>query len=425
MSAGGESALLEGALEERGAWLSQAGTRFGGLVHASTLAFALMLYSNPMYFWPWFENLHLAAVTMALAAASLLLHRTISGERMRLGLPWAGFLLLYLAFVPLSLTWSLSPKATQNSILDAMKLLVVFATVQAAVPGPRRLRRFLFTAALASLGPALGTIDVWRRGEDLVDGYRAHWHGLFGDPNWLAGSLVAVLPFAFLGFFTAKKRVSRVVFGVVAVAQISAIVLTHSRSGAIAAALATALVVLRGQTLTPARKIAVGVALALGLAAFAPETFWDRSRSIADYETDASVVGRENAWKVLGVIVSERPLTGVGSGAFLDSWDRFAPLDAGGQRFVVHNLFFEAVGELGVFAFALFSVFSLWLLREVWRAGSDPLVGDLSRAIFAGLVGYLIVEMVNGYSMSWFLYVLFACGVAAVRISKERVASGV
>jgi O-antigen ligase len=132
------------------------------------------------------------------------------------------------------------------------------------------------------------------------------------------------------------------------------------------------------------------------------------------------VQGRENAWKVLGVIVEERPLTGVGAGAFLSAWSRYAPLEAGGHRYVAHNLLLEIVGDLGVLAFGLFAAFALWALWTIWRAGDDPLVGLEARAVSAGLAGYLVCEMANGYSMSWYLYFLFASGLAAARMARLR-----
>ncbi|MFT3915496.1 MAG: O-antigen ligase family protein [Anaeromyxobacteraceae bacterium] len=411
---------LEAALGERSAWIARAGARWSALVHASALGFVAMLYANPMYWWPELEQLRLAAAAMALSAVALVAHRIVSGERVRLGLPQAGPLLAYLAFVPLSFAWTLSEDATTRATVDAAKLAVVFVIVQAAVDAPSRLRRFVLAAGLAALGPALGTLWVWSGGEPLVDGFRAHWRGLFGDPNWLAGSLVAVLPFAILGAFAARSVLARVLFAATAVLQVAAIVGTHSRSGAVGAALAIGLAVLRGTTMGPLRKAGLALATVAALVAFAPDSFWQRSRSIAEYDQDASVEGREHAWSVLRVILEERPLTGVGAGAFLPSWDRYAPLDAGGHRYVVHNLFFEIVGELGLVAFGLFLAFCAWLLRAVWRAGDDPLVGAEARAVFAGLLGYLVVEMVNGYSASWFLYVLFACGVGVVRLARAR-----
>jgi O-antigen ligase len=255
-----------------------------------------------------------------------------------------------------------------------------------------------------------------------VEGYRTHWRGLYADPNRLAMSLVAVLPFTLYAFMTARERRVRALFAFASAAQLVAIVLTHSRSGSIAAAVAVLLYLARGRG-GPARGAIAAVALAVGLAAFAPETFWERSRTLTRLEEDESVRGREHAWQVLGVIVEERPLTGVGAGAFLESWGRYAPLSAGGRRYVAHNVLLEIVGDLGIPAFVLFASFVALLLARLWRAGGDPLVGNEARAIFAALAGYLTCEMVNGYSMSWFLYFLFACGAAAVRTARVRAAA--
>jgi putative inorganic carbon (HCO3(-)) transporter len=300
-------------------------------------------------------------------------------------------------------------------------MAVVYAAVQNVVDTRARLRRFLLVGALASLGPALGSIEVWRTGDALVDGFRSHWRGPYADPNRLAMAIVAVLPFSLYGAMTVRRGWLRALFGAVAVAQIAAVVLTHSRSGSIAAGMAVLLFLSRGKG-GAARGLAAAVALSAGLALLAPETFWQRSSTLVDLEEDVSVEGRENAWKVLGVIVDEQPLTGVGAGAFIQAWGRFAPLEAGAHRYIAHNVLLEIVGELGIVAFALFSVFCAVVLVRLWFAGSDPLVGLEARAVFAALAGYLVTEMANGYSLSWFLYFLFACAAAVVRMADARAA---
>lgn len=414
-----QATTLDAALLAREAWLERAGRRWNGLAHLAALAFVTMLYSNPMYWWPWFGQLRLAFAASAVAALAVVMHRLTAGEHIRVG-GWGSIpLFAYLAVVPASLAWTISSAATGLAVVEASKMAIIYVAIQNAVETPGKLRRFLLVAALASLGPALGGIHVWRTADELVEGYRTHWRGMFGDPNWLAMSLVAVLPFALLGALRARSRAARVLFGATAVAQLTTIVLTHSRSGSIAAALAVLLYLGRGRG-GLARGAVASVLLAASLAAFAPETFWERSRTLENLEEDESLRGRENAWKVLGVIVEERPLTGVGAGAFLPSWGRYAPLAAGGHRYVAHNVLLEIVGELGIPAFALFAAFAAGLLVRVWRVGADPLVGDEARAIFAALAGFLLCEMANGYSFSWFLYFLFACGAAAIRLSRVR-----
>lgn len=421
MTVRADTMALDARLLAREAWLERAGRRWGGLAHGAALAFLLMLYSNPQYWWPSFERLHLAFVAAGACAAAVVAHRLVSGEPIRVGGWAAAPLWAYLAFVPASLAWTVYEPDTWHSVAEDLKLAVIFVAVQNVVEGRARLRRFLLTGALASLGPALGAIDVWRTGDALVDGYRTHWRDAYGDPNRLAMALIAVLPFALYGALVARRRATRALFWAVAAAQVAAIVLTHSRSGSIATGVAILLFLARGRG-GAVRAAVVGLALTIGLVALAPETFWQRSETLADLDHDESVQGRENAWKVLGVIVDERPLTGVGAGAFIRAWDHFAPLDAGATRYIAHNVLLEIVGELGILAFVLFSAFCAWILVALWRAGDDPLVGLEARAIFAALAGYLVTEMANGYSQSWFLFFLFACAVAVVRTARLRAA---
>ncbi len=412
---------LDDALLAREAWLDRAARRWGGLAHVAALLFVLMLYSSPQFWWPWFEKLRLAFLTAGLCGAAVVANRLVSGERIRFGGWPAALLWAYLAFIPASLAWTLSEADTRLALGEAWKMAVIFVAVQNVVDGRARLRRFMLVAAIASLGPALGSIEVWRTGDALIDGFRTHWRGPYADPNRLAMAIIAVLPFALYGAVTSRTRPRRIFFWTVAAAQIAAVVLTHSRSGSIAAGVGVLLFLARGRG-GAARAAVATLALTLGLVALAPETFWQRSSTLANLEEDESVVGRENAWKVLGVIVDEQPLTGVGAGAFIQAWGHFAPLEAGARRYIAHNVLLEIVGELGVLAFLLFCGFAGWLLLRLWGVGADPLVGTEARAIFAALAAYLVIEMANGYSLSWFLYFLFACAVAVLRTSRTRAA---
>src|SRR5512133_1495142 len=205
-----DTAPLDAALLAREAWFDRAGRRWGGLAHAAALLFLLMLYSNPQFWWPWFEKLRLAFVTAALCAGAVVVHRLVSGERIRTGGWAAAPLWAYLAFIPASLAWTLSEADTRFAIGEAWKMAVIYVAVQNVVDTRARLRRFLLFAAIASLGPALGSIEVWRTGDALVDGFRTHWRGAYADPNRLSMAIVAVLPFALYGAVTARGRGARV-----------------------------------------------------------------------------------------------------------------------------------------------------------------------------------------------------------------------
>jgi len=409
-------------LQQRELGLSHAADRWGRLAAFGAYLFVAMLYASPTHWWPVFERFRLSLLAASICAGAVLMRRLTSGEPLRAGGPTAGFLYAYLATIPLSLAWTLHPPSTQHVIFEAAKLVVVFVAIQTAIDSRTRLRTLFLVATLATLAPALGSIRIWRAAEDLVDGYRTHWYGVFADPNRLAMNLVVVLPMTLALAGLARRAWVKVAFGAIAAAQLVSIVLTHSRSGAAATLVAASAYLLRGDLRRVARGVTAALVIFLGVAAFAPTTFWQRSSSIADFAEDASVAGRERSWQVLGVIFEERPFTGVGAGAYLEAWPRFAPLAAGGRRLIAHNVFMEILGELGIFALVAFFTFVAILLARLWIAGRDPRGGLEARVVFASLSGYVIVELVNGYSLSWWLYLLFACACAAIRVQRSRAA---
>jgi O-antigen ligase len=410
----------EFAFERRATGLDLAAERWGRLAALGAYLWVTMLYASPAHWWPVFERFRLGLLTAALCAGAVLMKRLTAGERLRAGGPLAIPLYLYLAIIPLSLLWTIHAPATEGAIVDAAKLVVVFVAIQSALDTPSRLRTFFAVASVASLAPALGGVRVWLDGENLVEGFRTHWYGVFADSNRLAMNLVVVLPMTLASMSLARRPPVKAFFAFVAVAQLAAIVLTHSRSGAVATVVAAGLWMLRGGIRHAAKGALAGLALAIALVAFAPQSFWDRSSTITHFEDDASVAGRERAWQVLGAIWEERPLGGVGAGAFIHAWDAYAPLSAGGRHLVAHNVFIEVLGELGLVALLAFFAFVVALHVRLWFAGHHGERGVEARVVFAALAGYMVMELVNGYTLSWWLYLLFACGAAALRHHDAR-----
>ncbi len=404
--------------DARGAGLSLAAARWERLAYVAALAFMANLYASPAFYWPVFEKARLGVLTSAVCAFAVLMKRITSGERLRLGGGPAALLFAYAAIVPLSFTWTISVPRTTEALSDTAKLMVLYVALLNALNTPRRVRTFLLVGALATLAPSIGSIQRWLADDNLIEGYRTAWRGNYADPNRLAMGIVLLLPASILLIRDARRLWLKTALLVSAVATVTAIVLTHSRSGAIAMAIALLLTFLRGER--KARGVLLAATAAVALVALAPRSFWVRSESIADYQEDASFAGRERAYAMLRVIFDERPLTGVGAGAFLSAWDRFAPLSAGGQHLIAHNIFMEILGEMGAVALALFGLFCLWLCLRLWRAGADPLLGVEARALLAGLVGYIVCELVNGYSRSFNLYAAFAVSMAVLAQSALR-----
>ncbi|WP_248345370.1 O-antigen ligase family protein [Anaeromyxobacter paludicola] len=411
------AAGLGWAAPRDGGAAARAAARWGALAQAGALLFVAQLYASPAYWFPTVEVLRLGLAATLLGGGAVLARRLVSGERLRLGGPAALLLFGYAAIAWLSVLWSIDPAASRAAGLEIAKLLVVYVAVLNALDTPARIRTFLAVGAVASLAPAVGGVRTWLAGDHLVEGTRTHWAGIYADPNRLAMGLVVALPFAIAAFGATRRRWLRALLGAAVAAQLAAIVLTGSRSGIVAAALALGLTLLRGRLSSVLKGMVVTAGLVAAVLAFAPRTFWERSSTFSDLSADASVEGRENAWKVLGSIVDQRPLNGVGAGGFIHAWDRYAPLSAGGHHLVAHNIFMEILGELGVFALLAFFGWVGVVLWRTWRAGADPVLGREARAVFAALAGYLLCELVNGYSYSYSLYFLFAVGLATSRLA--------
>jgi O-antigen ligase len=404
----------------RDAGLAHAADRWRSLAFFGACLFVGVLYASPTHWWDFFEVFRLAVVSMIVCSGAVIMRRLTSGERIRVGGAMAAPLLMYALLIPLSLVWTINGDATLTAMFDVAKMLVVFVAIQNSVDEPRRMRIFFVVAALAALAPALGGVRVWIDAEDLVEGFRTHWYGVFRDPNRLAMGLVAILPMTFAATSLAKRFWLKGLLAFAAAAQVAAIVLTHSRSGAVAAALATALYLFRGNMRNVAHGAAVAIVLAVGLATLAPQSFWERSSTITTFEGDASVAGRERAWQLLTAIFDERPLGGVGAGGFIHAWDTYAPLSAGGRHLVAHNIFMEILGELGVFGLLFFFGFAAVLLFRLFVAGRDSERGLEARVLFASISGYLLCLLVNGYALSFWLYMLFGLAVASLRMHRTR-----
>ena len=384
---------------------------FDRLAFGAQAAFLATLWLSLGQWLPQLEPLHVPLALSAVALAGLVARRATTGRPLWLGARGAA-LVAFLALCALSVTWSLAPELSRAAALEVGKLVLLYVVIVNVVTTPRRLGFALALMAAAAVVPALGTLSNWRDGTLLVDGFRARWLGVLADPNHDAMALVAVVPLA-LTFALRTVGVRRVLWLAAAAACVGAVVTTHSRGGALGLALAVLVWALLYRS--KAQAVALALAGLAAVAAFAPTSFWARNETIGDYAEDASAMGRVHAWQVAGAILRDRPLTGTGAGAFLEAWPVYAPLGTGHTRYVAHNVILEVAAEEGLPAVLLFSFFVAACARGAWRARRDPEVGPLASAVFASLAGYVLCDLMSGYSLSWYLYVLCGLGAAAER----------
>ena len=308
------------------------------------LVFVALVYTNPSNLFPALGDYGYAKMAAGVAIAVLAGSWLLMDRRVVLGGGIGVCLTLFFAGVALSAIWSPAPSLTLRSFVEWVKYLAIFYLVANVVDERRRVDILSVALAWATLAPALGTINSWSHGEHLVEGDRAAWIGVFNNPNELAYYLAIGGAFALGALSLTRRRWLRLGYVGALLVMATALLLTQSRGGLMAAITVLGLTLLRAtDQKNRGAIVAVGVVLLLAIQ-FTPQKVWQRASTTFAYQQDASAQGRIDAWRTGLNMVAARPLTGVGAGAFVLAWPEYAPgrrgrgahgsqhLRAGGER---------------------------------------------------------------------------------------------
>jgi putative inorganic carbon (HCO3(-)) transporter len=163
----------------------------------------------------------------------------------------------------------------------------------------------------------------------------------------------------------------------------------------------------------------LGIAITLGCLVFvSPSNPWRaRNASATAHGVDESARGRLDAWRTGMNIVRERPLTGVGAGAFMIAWPEYAPGDAGMVR-SEHNTFVQLVAELGLPALLLFGLaLAAGVLGVSRTSRSDGRLAPYARGVQCGLAGFAVCSIWGGIAWTWPVYLLLGLSFATRRLT--------
>ncbi len=107
----------------------------------------------------------------------------------------------------------------------------------------------------------------------------------------------------------------------------------------------------------------------------------ERTVGVAD-DPDAAFTGRLDLWKVAWAMVTDRPMTGVGAGAYATEFDNFAEkANLGtkwrGKAMGAHNVLLRTAAEGGFIAAFAFAYFLIAAIRRAWQVRREQ--GPLGR----------------------------------------------
>ena len=154
---------------------------------------------------------------------------------------------------------------------------------------------------------------------------------------------------------------------------------------------------------------AVGMVAIVGALSFMPEAWYDRVKSIQDYESDNSAMSRIKMWRYGFNVATERPFVGGGFGVFPETslYPRFGlSVCASGQEITAdcvlagvnsHSIYFETLGEHGFVGLVLFLMIGFvafrtgtWVILRVRDRPDLKWSRDLAGMSQVALVGFAI-----------------------------------
>ena len=171
-----------------------------------------------------------------------------------------------------------------------------------------------------------------------------------GDGNDFSLSVAVSLPMCLYLIVRTDALWKRVVLGVALVLLILGIVGTQSRGATVALVCVMVFLWWKG------RKKVLGLALiailTAGVVSYAPDVYFSRLNTIANYEEEGSAMGRIIAWKTGVRMAMKYPILGVGTGHYaIALGTEFRPPEWGMQNLrwaTAHSMYFLLLGELGI-----------------------------------------------------------------------------
>lgn len=246
-----------------------------------------------------------------------------------------------------------------------------------------------------------------------------------GDPNFWARTLVLFLPLALSVAAQPASRRGRVVWLAASVLMVQGLLLTQSRGGILAGAVA-AVVWVACSGVSHRRLILVAPVALVGLLTIPGvqtrlATLSDLRRTSSELG-DTSLVERLSAQRAGVAIFSEHPVLGVGAGTFEKVEPHFL-LRTGFASAVVtapHNIYLEMAAESGVVGLAAWLLFfGAALFVAIRAAAMSRYLGPggaqtrgLAVGVAAGLVGWALASLFLHLNYSLVLMALIALGAS-------------
>lgn len=379
---------------------------------------------------------HISRLVTPVALFLLIVAMMRGQARVRFDRPVA-WVLAYALWATASLLWTVNTAATASQLASLAIAVVYMLAFSAWLTSRKELERTLGFLAVAACGVGAFAIFSYLTHASL-DVKLGRASGGQGDPNFFAAYQVISIPVVLVLASEARQRWRRVLLYIAVAISIGSVLTTLSRGGLIALTTIVLLtLLLPSRTMFRSRRQKTGVVIAVlvvGAGAFqaVSGTFAPRLNSLLGQGGGS---GRVVIWQGALTAARERPLTGIGFGAFQSVSDdlilrtpgvslQYYDLPAHGQ--VVHNTYLGTAAELGIPGLLLFLGLLISTLRQLRRTAARARAAEalflarVAGALAVGLIGWAVATIFLSAETSRPLWIAIGIALALPKLLESR-----
>jgi len=377
----------------------------GGLVLFLTGASIVLTFRNPKYgivvfiillflrepflmnwFPPVYETIHLPKVFGILTFVSWFLNRKDCPIQVPSQL-W--LMLLFFGIILLSRSLAGSKTFGHKVPDDFFKMCVLSFLITNIIKSERDIKEIIWVLIIINVFATLYHYYYYKTG----------WRSVFVVPifqflnrNKFAGTLASMVPLAYFTLRNSKSTTAKVFLGFCLLSFAGGVILTYSRSGALA--LSVGLIAMMLLDKRRIRLVFIVLILGLMIGPRISKKYIERITSIEHYEEDPSSMARVATNRAAINMLKAHPLFGVGAGNFNSVFLDYTPNEL--LRWTrpgksIHNVFLQVASETGLIGLLVFIFLILNTFTDVLKVRKKELsnLSNLSTALGISLFVYL------------------------------------
>ena len=402
------------------------------------LVYLMVEYARIPAMFPQLQALQIGKIVVVVTGVIWLLRSAVTRKLKFVSDPLNWVMAIWAFTVIGSSFFATNSEFANQGVIDFLKWVIIYFLIINLVDSLPRWQWFMWFLLLLNFKLSQFQIRQFVAGYDMAssperfvtEGVGAGSSGFFGNAGDFGVAMCVVAPLAFYLVKAVRSKALKV-GGIVF---FSAFVFSILRCGSRGAALALVFMAVFFWLRT-SKKLQSGVVILLfviGFWASAPEAWKERFVSAAEYQQDVTASQRLRLWGAGLRMSMDNPLLGVGINNFSTNYAaRYHPPDETGIPWAPHNIFVQAVSELGVLGFLSLLMTMVLVFRRnhetrrlcLQNNSRDDWIAHFAHALDLSLIGY----MVSGFFLTVLyyphLYIIMTLAISLNQIARKQLMS--